>query len=87
MTYLIEVTQQDIDKGIRGNSCACPVAWAIRSAIGDGDIEIRVGEDLITVGNAQVPVPKIAYRFIRAFDYGLYSVEPFTFTLEVPERP
>lgn len=76
----IEVTQDDINRGIRSSYCECPIALALQRKLSISDIE---------VGDTSICVNKIKYRhtdetldFISEFDEGEY-VEPFTFELEI----
>jgi hypothetical protein len=79
----VEVTQADIDKGIRKDSAACVVATAIARAFPDAT---RINVDLQTVrftsnGERQVfltPPPVIGY--VVAFDAG-EDIHPFGFRL------
>ena len=37
----IRVTQRDIDEGVQNNSFHCPVARAVRRALGAGEVWVR----------------------------------------------
>lgn len=75
---LIDVTQEDIDKGKPG-MCNCPVARAVkrttkrRSGVMVYPYNIHIGEDVY-----ESPIEII--RFIQAYDYNGF-VEPQTFDL------
>ena len=78
MIKVIEVTQEDIDRGVRKESCQCPIALALQRCTGylwaAGPLEAcRIG-----VADSDVEFPRDAKRFIRNFDDGL-PVQPFSF--------
>lgn len=84
MKYTIEVTQEDIDEGISFLCDACPVALAMRRAMGK---EIFISPDawgLTRNSNdpTDQPLPSEAKHFILDFDSGA-PVKPFTFTIEL----
>jgi hypothetical protein len=83
-TIKVEVTQADIDKGVRHDPFGCPVALAVRrtirrrAAVGQSMLYVWFGEQqhdgrLITA----------VAEFVTFFDAGL-PVSPFSFTLNVP---
>ena len=77
----IEVTQEDIDRGEKGDCAKCPIARAIRRTLKVR--YVHVDTDFLEWGpdyscmNAPVKVSK----FIDAFDEGR-RVSPFTFMLK-----
>lgn len=90
---VIEVTQADIDNGVPGNMCRCPVAIAAVRALG-GDwagylaVEEKASEVLqvslyasrCALGPyAAYPLPGDAADFVARFD-DEDTVVPFTFT-------
>jgi hypothetical protein len=77
----IVVTQEHIDRGIREECRACPIALAIMEALGWTD-GVKVENDLVFVANAEYPLPTEAQVFVFNFDNGL-EVIPFEFELEV----
>lgn len=79
-TIVVEVTQADINFGIRMSSCDCPVAMAIQRKT---RMPIRVGANLITWPSCNVQHPPAVRQFITQFDRGKF-VEPFSFDLEIP---
>lgn len=84
MKYTVEVTQADIDFGIRGNGVHCPLARAISRCTGKhACVGIRcwyfTGDS-----SPYMPLPDDAARLRRGFDYG-NTVSPITFELEVPD--
>lgn len=80
----IDVTQEDIDKGERGDLCMCPVALAM----------LRAGLEAPMVGDARLAfiserlwyqkvTPVVVTNFVYEFDqFGRGAVAPFSFTLE-----
>lgn len=80
----IEVTQHDIDTGVRGTSLFCPIANAIRRALRAK----RVSSGYLTVSvfpfegdGKNYPLPQEATDFAMAFDEG-HKVEPMNFDME-----
>jgi hypothetical protein len=80
----IHVTQEDIDKGIRGDCKRCPVARAIeRELPSASDIEVHGyiiafwydGEYIQIKGSGELA------RFVYEFDDGK-KLKPFEFTLD-----
>lgn len=90
---LIEVTQEDIDHGVRGECRLCPIARALQRATGNPFATMGAwncwpennGTAFQTGG--PIPCPDAAYDFIQAFDgKGASKVRPFSF--EIPyEKP
>lgn len=84
MNLTVDVTQEDINHGERGNCNSCPVARAIQRASGH---ECRAGGSQITIKpengrNLYLVTPEAAWRFMYDFDMGR-KVEPFSFTLRL----
>jgi len=84
MKVLIEVTQEDIEKGQRGMFLFCPISLAMqRLGIEDpmvmGSV-IHVGE---SEGEGFIPTPAEAKTFVEEFDRGA-TVEPFSFEIDLP---
>ena len=81
----INVTQRDIERGIRFTSYTCPIAWAARR-----HPELKgclVAPDSLAFDNSGwvwVPLPEKACGFVDSFDGGR-PVQPFSFTLELPD--
>lgn len=77
----ISVTQDHIDRGVKGDSCYCPVAIAMREADYRspkvGRVSVRFDWD---GGRAVLPVPYSVKTFVYRFDAGL-DVWPFEFEL------
>lgn len=76
------VTQEDINNGIKGNACACPIALSIgRSlkaicSVGDGDVVI----DRPSFPSFKLPENAVQFAFQYDNDQ---KVEPFSF--EIPD--
>jgi hypothetical protein len=83
-TIRIEVTAEDIKAGWRRSSQFCPVAIAIRWAVGP-ELDVQVGSDEIFVGEHVIPTPLLVDDFITRVDLN-QIVEPFAFDLDVPEE-
>jgi hypothetical protein len=80
MKLTIEVTQQDIDKGIKEDASRCPIAKATRRALqGIKDVEIS-SEGSFTWSNKpyQFRLTKTMEKFMNKFDeLGKKGVKPF----------
>lgn len=82
----IEVTQQDINKGIKGDICNCPIALALKRngfknvEVNGSDADFNVMPDIFV----SLPLPKKAQTFVTKFDEeGKEAVKPFGFNLAV----
>lgn len=86
----INVTANDIKKGIRRNSRLCPIALAVKRAMGR---EVGVGTDLYYFSAKNLYEHDVYHRwsdterarvepFVSAFDAG-QPVEPFRFTMRL----
>jgi hypothetical protein len=87
-TININVTQACIDRAIRSDCRACPIALAAMMAMPDADI-INVGSCVMTVVDdsgdnvkSRYVLPNSARNFIQQFDCNL-PVKPFSFTIEL----
>lgn len=80
----IEVTKDDIAKGMRSNGCACPIALAIKRTLHCSAVEVNYGDSFISKNGDiyELILPNIAYEFIELFD-DFAIVEPFSFDLEM----
>lgn len=76
----IEVTQEDIDRGVRNCNRGCPVARAIRRC--SGETCVSVGDTGCTVGRKRHTLPAEAVARIRAFDRPNGVMVPFAFDLD-----
>ena len=85
MTMKVTVTQEDIDKGIRCNARACPIANAIMkkknivyvSVLGNTSVKREINKRSL---HYIYKLPTSAKSFIKAFD-SCEPVEPFTFEM------
>jgi hypothetical protein len=83
-TVTIAVTQQDIERGVRGTSWACPVALAVEDSLTTKPEGVDVGVFCITFKDLEdrtwiaVHPPEVK-EWTNRFDNGL-RVEPFMFT-------
>lgn len=77
----IQVTQDDIDKGIPKDCNACPVARAVRRAL-NADAVSAAARIRVQKGSKRIHYkPSLrVFKFYRQFDGG-YFVKPFTFEL------
>lgn len=76
----IEVTQEDIDRGVRDQPCACALALATTRATGRN---AAVGTTSIFFDlESGISLPLLARNFVRDFDAGR-SVRPFSFDLPI----
>jgi len=76
----VEVTEEDIAKGIRENCRLCPIARAIKRL---GHEEVAVMGDSIEIGTVDFEAPPEVDAFVEAFD-AFRPVQPFAFDLEIP---
>jgi hypothetical protein len=81
MEVTIDVTQEDISRGVKGNCVACPIALAVNRAL---DVDVCVVESLrILTDCYHAYLPAHAVRFMSIFDiFGKEFVEPFKFSAE-----
>jgi len=89
----VDVTERDIEDGIPGDACNCPIQGAIRRALMlrghiDADVHflgtVCLYRPTTGSGHTVVHVPLEACRWMARFDDGLY-VEPFRFTLDLDD--
>ena len=78
----VEVLERDIIEGKRSDCWACPIALALRRAVGD---QVHVYFSTISDGGGvwRRQLPREAVEFQRAFDAGEW-VAPFRFPARVP---
>lgn len=82
----INVTQEDIDRGERGQCRTCPIAKAVIRELDETDVYV-IGPYLV-IGihgptRLTIDLPDAVTRFVEDFD-SEDSVAPFSFELEVP---
>jgi hypothetical protein len=77
---LIQVTQEDIDLGVKCSCSKCPVARAIHRETSEF---VAAGLTVVIIGKSRpVQLPDEVEEFIQAFDEG-QLVTPFSFELNV----
>ena len=81
---IIQVTQHDIDMGMRKSICFCPIACAIRKAL-ICPRWISVSSTYLHFNGLTLLTPPEVAAFIRDFDNGK-PVEPMAFTLAYEEK-
>lgn len=81
MTQTINVTQQHIEDGVRGDPYSCPVAKAISKTLGYPSWFVKVEAYLFTIDNNTYFMPFTVRNFIDAYDNN-EPVQPFSFVLE-----
>ena len=86
--YIVEVTQEDIECGSKGEGKSCPIALSLARLFPEGAGQFEVGEDYIEdeKGFVLSNLPLTATHFIQAFDVDA-KVEPFEFPITVWEVP
>jgi hypothetical protein len=79
---VIEVTEEDIIKGVPNHKCKCPIALAIKRA-GFENNEVYVGKKYLMIEHYRQELPKEAQDFVKLFDgfMGGQLVEPFQFKI------
>ena len=82
-TVIVSVTAEDIRDGLACNGLKCPIAKAMYR-LGHEHWEIIVPEITSEEGDFTTMLPPEAERFACMFDNG-EPVEPFYFTIELPE--
>lgn len=88
----VDVTQMDIDRGVRSHACACPVAIALKRVTRPDVRSIVMGVQITVTrrfpfqpdDDYYVRSPESVVAFITRFDRN-QSVEPFSFDLDIPE--
>jgi len=84
-TYHIDVTNEDILKGVRGDASLCAIARAVKRALDLEDAEIEGSK--IRMGYLRGEGPRAIDAFIATYD-SAGRVEPFAFDLTLePTEP
>ena len=82
----IRVTRRDIEEGVQDNCFHCPVARAVRRALGAGEVWVREIIIVTKSGSRDTYVtPPAVSDFIERYDSATLefkSPEPFTFALK-----
>ena len=76
----IQVTRQDIRLGTPHSECSCPIALAVGRTRPDTNPSVFVDSDFIQIGYSYFRTPRVAFKFMQAFDAG-QPVEPFEFEI------
>lgn len=81
----IDVTQEDIDNGKRGHCSRCPVALALSRIPGAEYLTVGPVDFGITLRGVRrdYALPEEAIVFIRTFDDGEITPNPFSFEIEL----
>lgn len=77
----IQVTQEDIDNGVRASCKFCPVASAIRRAFNNKAV-VRTYNLDVSINDKLILLPLEAVDFILLFDAEV-KVKPFEFELDL----
>jgi len=77
MKLKVNVTRDDIKRGVRENIHLCPIARALRRL---GFSKISVDQNGIEIRNKVFDIPPKASRFINDFDFE-ELVKPFSFVM------
>lgn len=83
MQVTVNVTQEHIENGQRGDCGLCPVALAFHDA-GYPDVQVRCYGVRLKKGAECLPLPKAVTCWISNFDL-LGEGEPFGFELEMSD--
>lgn len=91
MLIEVEVTQEDIARGVRWNTMFCPISLAIQRRTGESRVHVYTGEsrvhvyrDSVDVGHHHLLLPTKARRFVTDFDRGTPR-KPLKFTIRDSE--
>ena len=85
MEVEVKVTQSDIDNGVKNNCYSCPIALAIDRVVGRFHVSVNALSAKVGLWEGWWNTSSQQSRFIESYDKG-YRVEPFSFTLDIPER-
>ena len=97
MVIQFNVTQDEIDRGTRGDCRACPIALAANRLL-RGDVAVshlaitvysceRLSCERLPATHFRAEIPLVARHFILLFDiYGPARVRPFAFPLDIPDE-
>lgn len=84
MQIEVQVTQEDIDLGFARSPFDCPIARALKRAVGRRYTVTPTKVWETNTWSPEIDLPENAVAFIEAFDAEPRSpVAPFSFTLEV----
>ena len=92
MLVEVNVTEDDIVKGIKGNCSQCPVALAVNRILKDrffsaiGGLRVTISEYGMKDYDIHMSDSHELWSFVRQFDdYGPNYAHPFSFSLDIPE--
>lgn len=85
-SIVVEVTQDDINKGVCGDPNKCAIARAVRRTVKRMDIDVNGEYIKIEKDDYEMPLNKKAVKFIEDFDDNRRSVKPFSFVLKKYKR-
>jgi len=78
---LLQITQEDIDKGLARNISNCAIAKAIKRLLDTQYVNICVTTNSMELNGRHYEMPQCATDFIYLFDHG--TAQPIT--LDIPE--
>jgi len=81
-TVRIEVTEEQIAEGNRGDPCRCPVAKAIAKAIPGCGPAVNTLVIHFSCDGSRISTPQVVKDFVNDFDHG-HPVKPFEFPLDM----
>ena len=81
--YKIQVTKEDIAKGIPQKEASCPIARAVRRVVGHRKVEVNYAGEIL-VDNKEYETPANILGFITNFDNAESRklCRPFSFILK-----
>ncbi len=85
MKLTINVTQNDIAKGVKGRPSACPVFLGVKRRC-TGYLLVDGCSIVTTLYTKVADLPQEALNFIRIFDSGLGDALPFKFEIDVAPK-
>lgn len=83
-TITINVTQEDIDKGIKNSCFNCALALSAKRALEDANLSVGAKTIFWVTKLVDFNLPQVAIDFIKAFDTN-QPVSPFTFDLTLAD--
>ena len=84
MKIKVEVTQEDINNGVRQDGDNCPIACALKRLVKSPEVEDDIEFDLDGIRYV-ARIPDKASEFISKFDNAV-NVLPFSFEIEAKEK-
>jgi hypothetical protein len=74
----VQVTQEDIDEGCRGDFACCPIARALWRVFPEKSVMVEF--HCVWIGDMKRELPPDAVRFIEEYDTN-HLVQPFEFSI------